>query len=152
MSNSWDNLESKVETMLRTACKAATDSAALTVRYKCFWADSAAAAITFPAVILTASPAVNDGWRTDLYKVPVDLAVLTAPIDDTYGSVGKAIYAKVREGIEYATHSVTGWPNIAVTVEASEPPQTIDPGEDWPSGLRVIPLRLTAEVAINVRT
>lgn len=145
---SWDSVETKVETMLRTAFKAATDSAALTVRYRCFWADSAAQAFTFPTVAINAGAAINDGWRTTMFQVPVSVAVLTSVIDDPARTTAKAIYGKVRQAVEGAALSVTGWQPVAVTVSASGQPQIVEPDEDVPGGLNVIPLELTAEVAL----
>ena len=145
---SWDSVEAKVEIMLRTAFKAATDSASLAPRYRCFWADSAAQSLTLPAVVIAASPAINDGWRTTLFKVPVAVAILTAPPDDPTGSVCKAIYRAVRNAVEGATLSVSGWQACPVTVENSSQPQIHEPDEDAPMGLRVIPLDLMAEAAL----
>jgi hypothetical protein len=148
---SWDSVEAKVETCLKTAMEAATDSASITVRYHCYWADSEAQTLTLPAVTLTASPAVNDGYRTTLFKVPVDVAVLTSPVDDAYRSSAKAIYGKIRQAVEEATLSVSGWPNLAVTVEqGGGMPETIPDGADFPGGLHVIPLALVAEAALPV--
>lgn len=146
---SWDSVEAKVETMLRTAFKAATDSASLTVRYKTFWNDSESLSLTFPAVVITASPAVNDGWRTTMFDVPVDVDVLTAPIDDTYGSVGRAIYGKVRQAIEEATLSGdSDWTNTAVSVVSGGKPGILGMDDDYPAAARVIPLSLVAHVAL----
>ena len=145
---SWDSVEAKVETMLRTALKAATDSAGLTPRYHTFWRDSAAQAMTLPAVVITASPAVNDGWRTTIFRVPVEVAILTAPIDDPTGSNAKATYQAVRSAVEGATLDVSGWQNVAVTVESSAPPVVLERDEVFPGGLRAIKLDLMAEVAL----
>lgn len=145
---SWDSVESKVETALKTAMKAATDSASIIVRYHCYWADSAAQTLTLPAVAITASPAVNDGWRTTLFKVHVDVAVLTSPVDDTYRSSAKSIYGKVRQAIEEATIAVTGWPNLAITVEPGGPPETLPSSREYPGGMHVIPLALVADAAL----
>ena len=145
---SWDSVEAKVEIMLRTAFKAATDSASLAPRYRCFWADSTAQALTFPCVDITASGAINDGWRTTIFKVPVAIEIMTAPIDDPTGSVNRAIYRAVRGAIEGATLAVSGWQAAPVTVENSGRPAVIKPDDDVPTGLRVVPLDLMADVAL----
>jgi hypothetical protein len=153
----WDDKEAKVETLLRTAMKAATDSAHLAdstapePRYSCYWADSGPQGFTLPATIITASPAVNDGWRTDLYQIPVEVAFLTAEIDDPYRAQVKAMYRAARQAIEGASFTDSDVLNLSVVVGPGSPPQTIAGDEDSPGGLHVVTLPLTVELAAPLR-
>jgi hypothetical protein len=149
---SWDSVEAKVESCLKTAFLAAFDSAGLTRPHmRCYWLDDhgdsaePAGAVDerylLPACIITASPAVNDGWQQDIMAVPVEVAFATYPGDDPNRAELKEYYHAARGKLQDSALSVSGWTNLAFMVEPGDPPVST-------TDVHVVTLSLRAEAAL----